>query len=125
MELVESLSAPLSLSRQGREQNCMGADVHLLKIWREESLSRGHPHLGWCIQLSINLFEGKHHQIRRLAKRAGYSHVLSLKRVRIAGILSIESIPNPGDCRWLSPEECNHLTKLFLTEDPAKKRLLV
>ena len=56
----------------------------------------------------IVLREGKHHQIRRIAKRSGF-HVARLHRVRIAGILSVDSIPNPGDCRWLTIEEINAL----------------
>ncbi len=42
----------------------------------------------------------------RMATRCGYK-VIALSRVRIAGILTIDSLPNPGSCRWLtSAEEC-------------------
>ena len=48
--------------------------------------------------------EGKHHQIRRMAKRSGFI-VRSLCRTRIAGVLTLASVPVPGQCRWVQDEE--------------------
>jgi hypothetical protein len=63
------------------------------------------------------LSEGKHHQIRRIAKRSGF-HVVSLHRVRIAGILSVDSVPEPGQCRWLTDDEIGILYEgLLLKSD--------
>ena len=45
---------------------------------------------------------------RRIVKRSGF-HVVSLKRTKIAGIISVESLPDPGSCRWLSHDEENAL----------------
>jgi hypothetical protein len=39
-----------------------------------------------------------------MTKRCGYK-VVALSRVRIAGILTIDSLPNPGSCRWLTIAE--------------------
>ena len=55
------------------------------------------------------ILTGKHHQIRRMAQRNDYC-VLSLTRVTIAGILSIQSVPKPGDCRWLTATEFDHIS---------------
>ena len=35
--------------------------------------------------------------------------IVTLHRVQIASILSIETVPNPGDCRWLSAHEVREL----------------
>jgi hypothetical protein len=43
-----------------------------------------------------------------MAKRSGF-HVVSLHRVSIASILKIESVPLPGQCRWLTLEEIETL----------------
>ncbi|KAJ3301767.1 hypothetical protein HDV03_000434 [Kappamyces sp. JEL0829] len=109
--LVEALSSPLSLTRNGHTIHCRPAKVEFMARWRDSLLSRGHPNLGWCIQVKITLSEGKHHQIRRMAKRAGYPHIVSLHRTRIAGMLHVESVPVPGDCRWLSETEIDDLHK--------------
>lgn len=104
----ESLSAPFKFSRFGVEHSTSRADVKVLRVWRDEALSYGRSHLGWVIELRVALQEGKHHQIRRMARRGGY-HVLSLRRTRIAGILDIDSIPTEGDCRWLTEDEIHTL----------------
>lgn len=63
-----------------------------------------------------DFFSGKHHQIRRMAHRQGY-HVIGLKRVCISGILSIDTVPLPGDCRWLTVQEYNTISR-HLGVDP-------
>lgn len=75
-----------------------------MRRFRDELKSRGRPNLGWCIDVRVVIREGKHHQIRRMAKRSGY-HVASLHRVSIASVLKIESVPLAGQCRWLTYEE--------------------
>ena len=55
--------------------------------------------------MEVTLLEGKHHQIRRMAKRNFFS-VVELKRKKIAGILSLDSgLEEPGSCRWLTKNE--------------------
>ena len=90
-----------------------------MRRFRDESKSRGRPNLGWCIDVRVIIREGKHHQIRRMAKRSGY-HVASLHRVSIASILTIETIPTPGQCRWLTIEEVQVLYEglLLNSENP-------
>ena len=48
-----------------------------------------------------------------MAKRSGF-HVVSLHRVSIASILKIESVPLPGQCRWLTLEEIETLYENLL-----------
>ena len=44
--------------------------------------------------------------------------IVTLHRVQIASILRIESIPEPGDCRWLTAAEVAELSAgLGLGED--------
>jgi 16S rRNA U516 pseudouridylate synthase RsuA-like enzyme len=43
-----------------------------------------------------------------MAKRSGF-HVVSLHRIRIASILHIDSVPIPGQCRWLTDQEIAQL----------------
>lgn len=49
-------------------------------------------------------------QIRRMCSRSKFI-VRTLHRVKIASILSIETIPKPGDCRWLTCEEVIELSR--------------
>lgn len=79
-----------------------------LRRFRDSSRDRGRSDMGWCIDVRVRIREGKHHQIRRMAKRSGF-HVVSLHRVCIASILNIESIPMPGQCRWLTLLEIHEL----------------
>ena len=67
--------------------------------------------------------EGKHHQIRRIAKRHGFI-VARLHRVSIASILKVESVPTPGQCRWLSLSEIHELYEglLLNTTAPAEAK---
>lgn len=51
--------------------------------------------LGWCIEVQVIINEGKYHQVRRMAKRSGFI-VVSLERRCLAGMLSIDSVPQGG-----------------------------
>lgn len=88
--------------------HCGRSDVHILRRYRDESRSRGRPDLGWIIDVRVRIREGKHHQIRRMAKRHGFI-VAALHRVSIASILKIDSVPEPGECRWLQLDEVESL----------------
>jgi 16S rRNA U516 pseudouridylate synthase RsuA-like enzyme len=107
-ELAEEMAAPFSFSRHGQWFHTGRAEVVVTSKWQEPALMLGQAHLGWCLEVRVRLREGKHHQIRRMARRSGFT-VLSLTRVRIAGVLSLDSIPTPGQCRWLSPLEVAEL----------------
>ena len=108
LALAEELSAPFAFSRHGVLYSTQRAKVVIQRHWQEPHLSKGRSHLGWCVEASIILREGKHHQIRRMARRSELS-VVSLRRVRIAGVLRLSSVPRPGDCRWLREDEVEHL----------------
>ncbi len=54
--------------------------------------------------VSVDICEGKYHQVRRMAAAVG-NHVEWLKRVRIGGVALDESLPE-GACRELTSEEC-------------------
>lgn len=108
--LVQTLSAPFSFRKGGRLFQVAASDVSLQRTFRNPDLAGPCPErqLGWCVEVRVRLAEGKHHQIRRAVKRAGYL-LLSLTRVAIAGILSLESISRPGQGRWLSAGELHAL----------------
>ena len=103
-ELENDLMEPLSFRRNNITYNTDRCQLRILKQFQDEEQSKGRQDLGWCIQFEISLQEGKHHQIRRIAQRS-FLTVLKLTRTRIAHVLDIESIPVPGQCRWLQHEE--------------------
>ena len=105
---AQEVAQPLTFQKENIVYHCNQADVTVLRRYRDESLSRGRANLGWIIELRVILREGKHHQIRRLAHRAGY-HIVSLHRRTIASILSVDSIPEPGQCRWVNQDELKQL----------------
>lgn len=117
LALTCELSQPFTFSRHGVIYSTQKATVNVLRHWQETHLSRGRNNLGWCVELSVVIREGKHHQLRRMARRSKLT-VLSLRRVRIAGLLCIDSIPEPGDCRWLEREE---VEQLFAKMDNANR----
>ena len=102
------LSEPFSFSKGGVCYETSSAGLELVRHWQDPSLSQGQAHMGWCVELSVTLAEGKHHQIRRMARRLRL-HVVSLCRINIAGILDISSVPLPGQCRWLTKDEIKEL----------------
>ena len=81
---AKEVSQPLTFQKENIVYHCNEAEVTVLRRYRDESRSRGRSNLGWIIELRVILREGKHHQIRRLAHRAGY-HIVSLHRRTIAG----------------------------------------
>jgi 16S rRNA U516 pseudouridylate synthase RsuA-like enzyme len=102
--LEEELAQPFTFQKDNSTKSCDApVEVSVLKRYQDLALSRGRDNLGWCVDVRIVLREGRHHQIRRIARRSGYI-VKSLHRTRIAGILSVATVPAPGQCRWL--EEC-------------------
>lgn len=108
--LAEQMSLPFTFNRFGEAFSTSAANVTLISYWHNENLSFGQDNLGWCVELCVRLYEGKHHQIRRMVKRCRGLHVLKLCRTEIAnGLLHIDTIPEPGTCRWISDEEVRQL----------------
>ena len=102
-ELIRLMTEPFTFSRFGITHQTSIPNVTIRKRWRDEALSSGQLHLGWCALVSIELTEGKHHQIRRIANRIGV-HIVTLHRRRIAQILSTDDLPL-GSARWLTQPE--------------------
>lgn len=98
--------------------------MKIIRRYRDESLSKGRYNLGWCIDVVVIIREGKHHQIRRMAKRQGF-HVVSLHRISIASILKVTSVPTPGECRWLELDEIHRLYEGLLLNTPAAELLCI
>jgi 16S rRNA U516 pseudouridylate synthase RsuA-like enzyme len=111
--LEAEFGAPMVISRFNTQRETRHSDVSVVRRWRDEALSRGgHPMLGWCVELEVVLTEGKHHQIRRMAKRYRL-HVISLCRIGIVGILHIDSVVEEGACRYLTAAEVLELYEHF------------
>ena len=123
-ELADELSEPFTFSRHGVVYSTQRATVTIQRHWQEAHLSRGQPHLGWCVQASVVIREGKHHQIRRMARRSELS-VIRLQRIRIAGCLHLNSIPMPGDCRWLRVDEVEFLLSQIQSLRQTKNEILL
>jgi len=90
-KLEEEMAEPFSFSRNSVIKNTSQAKIKILKFWQNEELSKGRPDVGWCLEVQVIINEGKHHQVRRIAQRAKL-RVISLTRVKIANILTIESL---------------------------------
>jgi len=120
-KLMQTLTEPFSFRKGGREfavgpSEAIFVQRHMILItthqcrinsyvrYQDSQWSHGRADLGWCVEVRVRILEGKHHQIRRAVKRAGFL-LLTLQRVQMAGVLSIEMVPCPGDCRWLTAEE--------------------
>jgi hypothetical protein len=103
-KIKQDFSEPFSFLRRNIIRNVDSAKIELLKYYQNPELSKIKPYLGWCLEVFVNIKEGKHHQIRRIARRSNMK-VFFLKRIKIANILSIDTIPNEGDCRYLSYNE--------------------
>lgn len=107
--IASALIEPFSFQRSGRQFHTNSdTRVEITSYGQDPAHAQGRPDLGWSITVKVTLTEGKHHQIRRMARRSRFC-VLALKRLRIARILDIESVPQPGDCRWLTDEEVQQL----------------
>lgn len=108
-DMIKNFSEPYSFSREGKEYTTNDqCRVEIIKIERKEELSYGRPDLGWTVLMHVTINEGKHHQVRRMAYRNRF-HIISLKRIRLASILTLDSVPEPGDCRWLTSAEIDTL----------------
>lgn len=104
-----ALLEPFSFYRTGRQFHTnSNTQVEIIHYGQDPMYTKGRPDMGWTITAKVTLTEGKHHQIRRMATRNKFV-VVSLKRLCIASILNIDSVPNPGDCRWLNDEEVQTL----------------
>eukprot|EP01034_Spumella_vulgaris_P036904 gene36904-45528_t len=97
-EFEKELAQPFVFDHQGETFKVKECEVELLERYQNPLHCHGKP------------FLGKHHQIRRMAHNHGYC-VLGLKRVRISGILSVDSVPLPGDCRWLTVQEYEEISR--------------
>ena len=120
-QIESELSSPYTFNRGGTEYHTNSyTQVNVTSIYQEkEKYAFGRPDLGWVIEVKVTLNEGKHHQIRRMASLNGYK-VISLTRICIASILNIDSVPNPGDCRWLTEGEIEEIYReLRLVKVPA------
>lgn len=115
-ELAEKLSDPFTFRRNGNEYHTRRSNVQIFKQFQDENYRKGRDDLGWCIDIEIRISEGKHHQIRRIASRGNFC-VLSLVRTCIASILHLDSIPNEGDCRYLTEEEVQAIKGFCSTHD--------
>lgn len=125
--LLHALSQPLNFQRFNRRYQTVPAAVEIISCTRHEELSNNHPNLGWVFKIRVRLQEGKHHQIRRMVKIASACNfcrrygdkitnklrVIKLHRVSLCGgVLNIDSVPLPGQCRWLTTEEINLLERM-------------
>lgn len=108
--LEYELAEPFTFHRDGYSHEVSAPiSVEILRHYQDQALTRGGlSHMGWCVDVRVSIVEGKHHQLRRMAKRSGLT-MLKLHRVCLAGILSVESVPIPGDCRWLDPAEVQEI----------------
>ncbi len=105
VKLEEEMSKPFSFDKQGSQFAVGQSRVEFVRRFEDSKFSYGRPDVkGWCVEVRVILSEGKHHQIRRMARNCDY-HVINLTRVRIAGFIEIETLPCPGTCRWLTVDE--------------------
>lgn len=113
-QFEEAFGLPLVFNRCNTEYNVREAAIKVVRRYQDPQYNKHErTDQGWVIEVMVNINEGKHKQIRRLAKRAGY-HVVGLKRTKICGgLLCVESVPQPGDCRWLTVAEKYALYKGF------------
>jgi hypothetical protein len=110
----EEFGLPLVFNRCNTAFAVKEASIKVLRRYQDPNYNRtNRPELGWVIEVLVNIKEGKHKQIRRLAKRAGYI-TIGLERSSICGgLLRLESVPAVGQCRWLTAEEKYALYKGF------------
>jgi 16S rRNA U516 pseudouridylate synthase RsuA-like enzyme len=110
----EEFGKPLVFNRCNSEYSVKEAQIKVLRRHQvPEHNKHGRADMGWVIDVLVTIREGKHKQIRRLAKRAGY-HVVGLQRTMICGgMLRLDSIEAPGSCRWLAAEEKRELYEAF------------
>jgi 16S rRNA U516 pseudouridylate synthase RsuA-like enzyme len=110
----QEFGRPLEFSRFHSAKKVQEAQIKVLRSYQDPALN---PHnrsdMGWVTDVRVTIREGKHQQIRRLARRAGY-HVVSLCRTAMCGgLLRLDSVPQPGQCRWLGEVEKRRLYEAF------------
>lgn len=108
--LLEEISLPFQFIRHHIIRQTTSAQISIRNnLYQDDTLRTSQrPHRGWCLDLEICIREGKHHQIRRMIRRS-HLKLLTLCRIQIASILRIESVPSPGDCRWLEEWEVDEI----------------
>lgn len=98
-------SQSFQFNRSGAIIPVKQSQVKLVRRYQDARYSHNKANLGWCLDVIVTISEGKHHQIRRMARRHGY-HIMYLQRISLCGgLLNIESIPTFGACRWLTIDE--------------------
>lgn len=121
-QLVDELSAPFTITRRHLTRLTYPAEISLLKYYQDDQLrTPERPHRGWCLDLKVLICEGKHHQIRRMVQRSQL-RVMTLCRISLAAILRIESVPLPGDCRWLDEWEVDELYDALKVNNRVEQR---
>ena len=65
------------------------------------------PHGGWLTRVDVELTQGRHHQVRRLVRRAGL-RLLHLRRVAVGPVVLADDAA-PGDVRVLGRDELRPL----------------
>jgi len=124
--LLSEMMEPLSFTRVNRQFDCKPpTGLTVVSTYRDDaySFNNAKPFLGWCVELRFVLREGKHHQIRRICSRSKLK-VLSLTRVRLANILTLDSVGSPGACRWLTMTELYALYTGFGLDKSDKEQRL-
>jgi hypothetical protein len=107
--LINEISLPFQFVRHHVIRQTTSAEIILKNFYQDNNLrTLQRPQRGWCLDLEICIREGKHHQIRRMIRRS-HLKLLTLCRIQIASILRIESVPSPGDCRWLEEWEVDEI----------------
>ena len=118
--LENELSKPLEFKLKGRDfVTHPPRSVRITRIWREPRQEYDKSGAHFMAEIAIVLTEGKNRQIRRLCQRSNLK-VKGLHRTSIAGLLRVESVPNPGDVRWLQGTEVSELCDAFGV--PPKRR---
>jgi len=102
----EDFGMPMVFNRSNTEYNVKEASIKVIRRYQHPDYNKhNRADMGWVIEVLVDIQEGKHKQIRRLAKRAGYITVALERRTICGGLLRLESVPQPGQCRWLTAEE--------------------
>lgn len=127
-EIEEELAAEYSFQKQNVTYSTSKSAVKITRRWQDPLLipggdrNKSPENFGWCLEVEVRLSEGKHHQIRRMASRSGYT-VVSLTRTAI-GSMTLQSVPTPGSAQWLLPEDVTALRESFdLTPTPLNLEL--
>lgn len=124
---IASLAEPLTFSRSSSLVYADAARVRHLRCFQDDAIAAGgyrnidrvaaYPDIssgptdegteadarcGWLTEVSVQICQGRHHQIRRLCARAGL-HLLHLRRVAIGPVRLGDM--RPGEVRLLGSEE--------------------